>query len=57
MNFYACVSDTSMWRSSINLYPRRWTKPPAGDVDAIEALGNPGWNWAEYLKYTRISET
>ncbi|KAJ7637777.1 GMC oxidoreductase [Mycena rosella] len=35
----------------------RWTKPPAGDVDAIEALGNPGWNWAEYSKYTRISET
>ncbi|KAJ6573700.1 GMC oxidoreductase [Mycena sp. CBHHK59/15] len=21
------------------------------------ALGNPGWNWAEYSKYTRISET
>ncbi|KAJ7189182.1 GMC oxidoreductase [Mycena filopes] len=41
--------------STMNFYA--WTKPPAQDVDAIEALGNPGWNWAEYLKYTRISET
>ncbi|KAJ7849598.1 glucose-methanol-choline oxidoreductase, partial [Mycena leptocephala] len=41
--------------SAMNFYA--WTKPPAGDVDAIEALGNPGWNWAEYSKYTRISET
>ncbi|KAJ7841204.1 GMC oxidoreductase [Mycena olivaceomarginata] len=41
--------------SAMNFYA--WTKPPAGDVDAIEALGNPGWNWTEYSKYTRISET
>ncbi|KAF8198835.1 GMC oxidoreductase [Mycena galopus ATCC 62051] len=41
--------------SAMNLYA--WTKPPAADIDAIEALGNPGWSWAEYLKYTRISET
>ncbi|KAJ7323864.1 GMC oxidoreductase [Mycena albidolilacea] len=41
--------------SAMNFYA--WTKPPAGDVDAIEALGNPGWNWEEYSKYTRISET
>ncbi|KAK7029895.1 GMC oxidoreductase [Favolaschia claudopus] len=34
-----------------------WVKPPAADVDAIEKLGNPGWNWQEYLKYTRRSET
>ncbi|KAJ7925389.1 hypothetical protein B0H13DRAFT_2314603 [Mycena leptocephala] len=25
-----------------------WTKPPAADVDAIEQLGNPGWNWADF---------
>ncbi|KAJ7290529.1 GMC oxidoreductase [Mycena rebaudengoi] len=41
--------------SAMNFYA--WTKPPAGDVDAIEALGNPGWNWAEYSKYSRMSET
>ncbi|KAJ6501838.1 GMC oxidoreductase [Mycena vulgaris] len=34
-----------------------WVKPPANDIDAIERLGNPGWNWAEYMKYSRRSET
>ena len=32
-------------------YSRRWTKPPAGDVHAIETLGNPGWNWDLLKKY------
>ncbi|TFK47199.1 GMC oxidoreductase [Heliocybe sulcata] len=34
-----------------------WTKPPAQDIDAIEKLGNPGWNWSEYIKYSMKSET
>ncbi|KAJ7156148.1 GMC oxidoreductase [Mycena filopes] len=34
-----------------------WMKPPAADVDAIEKLGNPGWNWQEYMKYSQRSET
>lgn len=34
-----------------------WSKPPAGDVDAIEKLGNPGWNWKSYFEYTKRSET
>lgn len=34
-----------------------WSKPPAKDVDAIEKLGNPGWNWEEYMKYSMKSET
>ncbi|KAJ7635381.1 GMC oxidoreductase [Roridomyces roridus] len=34
-----------------------WTKPPAADIDAFEKLGNPGWNWIEFLKYTKKSET
>ncbi|KAF7299980.1 GMC oxidoreductase [Mycena kentingensis (nom. inval.)] len=41
--------------STINF--NAWTKPPAKDIDAIEELGNPGWGWAEYSKYTRLSET
>ncbi|KAJ7635367.1 GMC oxidoreductase [Roridomyces roridus] len=41
--------------SALNFYA--WTKPPAEDVDAIEKLGNPGWNWAEYIKYSKRSET
>ncbi|KAJ6501837.1 GMC oxidoreductase [Mycena vulgaris] len=31
-------------------------KPPAGDIDAIEKLGNPEWNWKEYQKYSQRSE-
>jgi len=27
------------------------------DVDAIETLGNPGWNFKEYMKYSMMSET
>ncbi|KAJ7191837.1 GMC oxidoreductase, partial [Mycena pura] len=34
-----------------------WVKPPALDIDAIEKLGNPGWNWTEYMKYSQRSET
>ncbi|KAF4611907.1 hypothetical protein D9613_004013 [Agrocybe pediades] len=34
-----------------------WSKPPAQDVDAIEKLGNPGWNWAQYQKYSMKVET
>ncbi|KAF8877062.1 GMC oxidoreductase [Gymnopilus junonius] len=34
-----------------------WVKPPAADIDAIEKLGNPGWNWADYQKYSQRSET
>ncbi|GLB44236.1 putative (gmc) oxidoreductase [Lyophyllum shimeji] len=34
-----------------------WTRPPAADVDAWEKLGNPGWNWADYLRYSKKVET
>ncbi|TFY61039.1 hypothetical protein EVG20_g7209 [Dentipellis fragilis] len=29
----------------------------AKEYDAIEELGNPGWNWKEFLKYIKKSET
>ena len=41
--------------SALNFYSR--SKPPAADIDAIEKLGNPGWNFKEYLKYSLMSET
>ncbi|KAH9476793.1 GMC oxidoreductase family protein Mala s 12 [Psilocybe cubensis] len=34
-----------------------WIKPPAEDINAYEKLGNRGWNWAEYEKYSKRSET
>ncbi|KAI0709492.1 GMC oxidoreductase [Earliella scabrosa] len=33
------------------------TRAGAAEYDAIEALGNPGWNWQEFLKYFKKSET
>ncbi|RPD54778.1 GMC oxidoreductase [Lentinus tigrinus ALCF2SS1-7] len=30
---------------------------PAHEYNAIEALGNPGWNWDEFLKYLKKVET
>ncbi|KIJ36239.1 GMC oxidoreductase [Sphaerobolus stellatus SS14] len=33
-----------------------WTLPSAQDVDAIEKLGNPGWNWEEFEKYAHRIE-
>ncbi|KAF8585234.1 GMC oxidoreductase [Ramaria rubella] len=29
----------------------------SGEYDALEKLGNPGWNWSEFLKYMKKSET
>ncbi|KAJ7430135.1 glucose-methanol-choline oxidoreductase [Mycena galericulata] len=40
--------------SLLNFYA--WIKPPATDIDAFEKLGNPGWNWDEYMKYFQRSE-
>jgi choline dehydrogenase-like flavoprotein len=28
-----------------------WVAPPSQDLDAVEALGNPGWGWNDYVKY------
>ncbi|THH28509.1 hypothetical protein EUX98_g5668 [Antrodiella citrinella] len=33
-----------------------WLKPPAADIDAFEELGNPGWNWDSYQKFTCRTE-
>lgn len=33
-----------------------WSKPPAADVNAWEELGNPGWNWEAFQKYTLRAE-
>ncbi|KAF8575275.1 GMC oxidoreductase [Ramaria rubella] len=29
----------------------------SGEYDALEKLGNPGWNWSEFLKYMKKAET
>ncbi|PPR06211.1 hypothetical protein CVT26_005470 [Gymnopilus dilepis] len=41
--------------SAVNFYV--WSKPPAADIDAFEKLGNQGWNWQDYHKYSKKSET
>ncbi|KAK7681951.1 hypothetical protein QCA50_014913 [Cerrena zonata] len=33
-----------------------WLKPHKVDLDSIEKLGNPGWNWQNYLKYSKKPE-
>ncbi|KAA1474158.1 alcohol oxidase [Dentipellis sp. KUC8613] len=33
-----------------------WTRPAASEINDIERLGNSGWNWSEYLKYSKKSE-
>ncbi|KAH9967749.1 hypothetical protein BGW80DRAFT_1462090 [Lactifluus volemus] len=57
-----CNDTVSYWprgkglggSSGINFYV--FTQPPASDIDAIEKLGNPGWNWETYIRYSRKSE-
>lgn len=41
--------------SALNFYT--WNKPAAADIDVIEKLGNPGWNFDQYQKYSLMSET
>ncbi|GJE91578.1 GMC family oxidoreductase [Phanerochaete sordida] len=33
-----------------------WTKPPAEEINDMERLGNPGWNWKNYQKYAQKAE-
>ncbi|KAG5734171.1 hypothetical protein E4T56_gene1404 [Termitomyces sp. T112] len=33
-----------------------WSLPPAVDVDVLERLGNRGWNWNEFYRYSRKIE-
>ncbi|KAI9068482.1 GMC oxidoreductase [Trametes sanguinea] len=33
-----------------------WIKPPASEIDDIERLGNPGWNWKNFEKYIKRTE-
>lgn len=40
--------------SNMNFYA--WIKPPAFDMDSFEKLGNPGWNWEEFSRYSKKSE-
>ncbi|KAH9934261.1 uncharacterized protein B0H18DRAFT_1114998 [Fomitopsis serialis] len=40
--------------SAMNFYV--WTKPPREAMDAIEELGNPGWNWKAYQELTMRTE-
>ncbi|KAF8585239.1 GMC oxidoreductase [Ramaria rubella] len=41
--------------SSVNFLA--FTRASSGEYDALEKLGNPGWNWSEFLKYMKKSET
>ncbi|KAI0260750.1 GMC oxidoreductase [Gloeopeniophorella convolvens] len=41
--------------SALNFYV--WNRPPAVDIDAWETLGNHGWNWKNFVKYSNKSET
>ncbi|KAI1787208.1 GMC oxidoreductase [Ganoderma leucocontextum] len=40
--------------SAINLMV--WTRPQHEEIDAIEALGNEGWNWARFFEASKKSE-
>ncbi|KZP21381.1 GMC oxidoreductase, partial [Athelia psychrophila] len=40
--------------SAMNLMA--YSRPPKDDIDAFGKLGNEGWNWDDYLKYSKLSE-
>lgn len=33
-----------------------WTRPQRQDIDAVEKVGNPGWNWENFYKFSKKSE-
>lgn len=49
-NFIAVVYDTLFNYFSQNNFFGMF-RPAADEVDALEKLGNPGWNWASVLEY------
>lgn len=40
--------------SALNFFA--YCKPPAQEIDDFERLGNPGWNWANFQKYSAKAE-
>ncbi|KAG6909080.1 hypothetical protein DXG01_002061 [Tephrocybe rancida] len=48
------INDSIGGTSTINYL--MWSLPPAVDIDAFEKLGNPGWNWDEFHRYSRKIE-
>ncbi|KAI0030336.1 GMC oxidoreductase [Vararia minispora EC-137] len=40
--------------SAVNFY--NWERPSKADVNIWEELGNPGWNWKNFLRYSMKSE-
>ncbi|KZT09996.1 GMC oxidoreductase [Laetiporus sulphureus 93-53] len=41
---------------SSSLNAMLWTRPQREDIDAIERLGNLGWNWDHFYEYSKKSE-
>ncbi|KAI0364110.1 GMC oxidoreductase [Pilatotrama ljubarskyi] len=33
-----------------------WTRPQREDIEALEALGNQGWNWERFYEYSKKTE-
>ncbi|KAI0030331.1 alcohol oxidase [Vararia minispora EC-137] len=40
--------------SGVNIF--NWERPSKEDINIWEELGNPGWNWKNYLRYSMRSE-
>lgn len=41
--------------SAMNFYA--WIKPPAENINDFEKLGNPGWNWNDFMEHSKRTET
>jgi hypothetical protein len=50
-----CKNKLAGGSSGMNFYV--WCKPPAADIDVFEKLGNKNWNWPNYQRYSKLTET
>ncbi|KAF5366518.1 hypothetical protein D9757_012187 [Collybiopsis confluens] len=51
MNYGSCLGGGSSVNTMIG------SRPTFAGMSAVEALGNPGWGWNEFLSYMQKSET
>ena len=43
------ICEGGMWLTDVAVNGMVWYRPTKAELDKLESLGNPGWNWENLL--------